>query len=667
PVRLEKTAEKISRLRERGVYLIIGGLGAIGLTLAEYLAKTVQARLILVGRSAFPPKKEWVHWLETHDKEDSVSSQIRKLQAFESWGAEVLLFSADVANQTQMQIVIHQAEKQLGPINGVINTAGVIDFAGVIHKRTRAMTESTLASKVKGTLVLDRLLQHVQLDFFVLGSSIGSIFYQAKFGQVGYAAASDFLDAFAYYKHCKEATSTVTIDWSDWQKIGMSVEAEKLWRKNHHKTEEASQLQNTLLPTEGVEVFKRILEQTFPRVVVSPQDLKVMIEEGDLTLGTFINPLEEVDPPHSTQHPRPKLSQVYTASQNEHEQRLADIWQQFLGVEEIGIHDDFFELGGDSLLATQLIAKTNKTLQTHLSSSSLLESPTIAQLVELIAEIESPSATQVLPDSLVRLQRGNPAKKPLFLVHPVGGTVFHFRELVRHLNDEQPVYGLQSQGLDGKTAPLTKIEDMATHYLDALRVVQAKGPYLIGGYSFGGSVAFEMAQQLQISGQQVASLIFIDVAGPDQMQQVPMKFEQGWETQVLAFMMEEGSHFTDWLDKLNACQTGAERLQYFLQHNKTLPANLELSDIQRFVSVITANFQAMLTYTPQVYSGDIVLFKAKERGPFNPPNPELSWSQIVTGNIKNHEVPGNHLTMNLSPNVEVMVKQLNVYLKKYDG
>ncbi|MEK8019586.1 MAG: SDR family NAD(P)-dependent oxidoreductase, partial [Candidatus Parabeggiatoa sp.] len=251
PVRLEKTAEKISRLRERGVYLIIGGLGAIGLTLAEYLAKTVQARLILVGRSAFPPKKEWVHWLETHDKEDRVSNQVRKLQTFENWGAEVLVFSADVAHLAQMQIVIKQAEKQFGPIKGVINTAGVIDFAGVIHKRTRAMTESMVASKVKGTLVLDRLLQHVQLDFFVLGSSIGSIFYQAKFGQVGYAAASDFLDAFAYYKHCKEGTFTITIDWSDWQEIGMSVEAEKLWRKNHHKTEEASQLQNTLLPTEG--------------------------------------------------------------------------------------------------------------------------------------------------------------------------------------------------------------------------------------------------------------------------------------------------------------------------------------------------------------------------------------------------------------------------------
>jgi thioesterase domain-containing protein len=205
---------------------------------------------------------------------------------------------------------------------------------------------------------------------------------------------------------------------------------------------------------------------------------------------------------------------------------------------------------------------------------------------------------------------------------------------------------------------------MATLYLEALRTVQPNGPYLIGGYSFGGSVVFEMAQQLSV--QQVASLIFIDVAGPEQLQQLPMKFEQGWETQVLAFMMEEGSKFTFWVDKLNSCcKIDKERMQYFLQHNKTLPADLELSDVQRFLRVITANFQAMLTYTPQqAYSGDIVLFKAKEIGPFNPPNPELSWSKIINGKIDTYEIAGNHFTMNLSPNVEMMADKLNEYLIK---
>jgi len=659
PVQLEKTADKISQLREQGVYLIIGGLGAIGLTLAEYLAKTVQARLILVGRSDFPVKQEWAQWLSSHPEDDKVSQKIKKLQFFENEGAQVLVCCADVAEQEQMQTVITQAEEQFGSINGVIHTAGVIDFAGVIHKRSRAITETTMAAKVKGTLVLAHLLQDIELDFLVLGSSIGAIFYQAKFGQVGYAAASDFLDAFAFYKQSKGGTFTVTIDWSDWQEIGMSVEAEQQWRKTHHVTEKMVPHQNTLLPTQGVDIFQRILAQTFPRVIVSPQDLLAIIEQGDLAQGTFINPLEEAELPQSTKHPRAELRQAYIAPQNEQEQMLADIWQQFLGIEPVGIDDDFFELGGDSLLATQIIAKINKTLQSHLSSSSLLESPTIAQLLELIKETDY-STTQTLHSSLVQLQRGNPTKKPLFLVHPVGGTVFHFRELVRHLSDEQPVYGLQSQGLDGTTAPLTKIEEMATHYIKALRTVQPNGPYLIGGYSFGGSVAFEMAQQL--GTQQVALLFLIDVVSPEQMQQVLVKFKFDLKTPVLAFMMEEGANFTNWLNKLNKFQTDAERMQYFLQHNKTLPDKLEISNVQRIINIITANFQAMLTYTPQPYSGDIVLFKAKERGLFNPPNPELSWGKIINGKIDTHEISGDHFTINLSPNVELMLAQLKTYL-----
>jgi len=662
PVRLEKTTEETPRLREQGVYLIIGGLGAIGLTLAEYLAKTVQAKLILVGRSAFPPKNEWEQWLATDDKKDSVGSKIRKLQAFENWGAEVFIFSADVANQTQMQNVITQSEKQFGQkINGVINTAGVIDYAGVIQKRTRAMTESTMISKLKGTLVLDNLLQNVKPDFLVLGSSIGSVLYHAKFGQVGYAAASDFLDAFTYYKHWKDNTFTVTIDWSDWQEIGMSVEAEKHWRKTHNLTEEHSLLENTLLTIEGVEIFKRILTNTFSRVVVSKQDLLAMIEQDALTPTIPIKPLEEIKASQLT-HPRPNLSNAYSPPQNERAHKLANLWQDFLGVDKVGIHDDFFELGGDSLLATQLIAKMNKAFQTQLSSASLLESSTIAKLVKLIEEI---GLSSMQPSSLVRLQRGSGTKSSLFLVHSVGGQVFNYRELVHHLGAEQPVYGLQAQGLDGKTTPFTTIENMAAHYLEALRSVQANGPYFLGGHSFGGGVALEMAQQLQADNQTVALLVLIDSIGPDQIHQIPLKFEPGWETQILAFLIEEGSNFSVWLEQLRNFTTENEQIRYFLQQgklNKTFPANFELADVHRVINIMKANFQAIWAYTPQVYAGRVVLFKAKERNAFNPDNSEISWAKMVNGELDVYEIPGNHLTMNFSPNVEVMAERMKTYL-----
>jgi acyl transferase domain-containing protein/acyl carrier protein len=226
PLRLEKSGKTIPRLRTRGVYLITGGLGGIGLELAAHLAKTVQARLILIGRSAFPSKKTWNQWLSTHDPHDHVSQKIRKLQEIEALGAEIFVASANVANRQQMQTVITETKQQFGSINGVIHAAGVPDGA-LIPRQTRDMTETVLAPKIKGTLVLDSFLQDVELDFFILCSALTSIL--GTFGQVCYCAANAFLDAFAHFKANKGNRFTVAINWDAWQKVGMAVETAN-WR-----------------------------------------------------------------------------------------------------------------------------------------------------------------------------------------------------------------------------------------------------------------------------------------------------------------------------------------------------------------------------------------------------------------------------------------------------
>ncbi len=221
PLLLEKPGETIPHLRNQGVYLITGGLGGIGLVLAAHLAKTVQAKLILIGRTTFPNKKEWNQWLSTHNRDDRVSQKIHQLQEIEALGAEIFVASADVANLQQMQAVITETKQLFGSINGVIHAAGVPDGA-LILRQTRDMTETVLAPKVKGTLVLDSLLQNVELDFFILCSALTSIL--GTFGQIGYCAANAFLDAFAHFKATKGNTLTVAINWDAWQKVGMAVE-----------------------------------------------------------------------------------------------------------------------------------------------------------------------------------------------------------------------------------------------------------------------------------------------------------------------------------------------------------------------------------------------------------------------------------------------------------
>ncbi|MCP4153085.1 MAG: SDR family oxidoreductase, partial [bacterium] len=155
PHRLEKKAQS-PYLQEKGVYLVTGGFGGMGFALAGYLAKEFQARLILVGRSNFPPRRQWQKWLENHEKEEKISAKIAKMQELEQYGTEIMTASADVSDEESMKKIVAEAEKKFGKINGIIHAAGVADYKGVILRRTREMNEEVMAAKVKGTIVLHR-------------------------------------------------------------------------------------------------------------------------------------------------------------------------------------------------------------------------------------------------------------------------------------------------------------------------------------------------------------------------------------------------------------------------------------------------------------------------------------------------------------------------------
>jgi len=218
-LRLEGKDRLPSRLRSGGVYLITGGLGGIGLELAHYLAQAVQAKLVFVGRSAFPPRREWDAWRSMHGEADPVSQKILKLQAIEAEGAEIEVASADVTQVEQIRAVIHQTLKRFGALHGVIHAAGV-PGGGMAQLKTPTVAANVLAPKVRGTRVLEAALEGLTLDFLVLCSSTISIL--GAFGQIDYAAGNAFLDAFAQSASGRKLGS-VSINWEAWAEVGMAV------------------------------------------------------------------------------------------------------------------------------------------------------------------------------------------------------------------------------------------------------------------------------------------------------------------------------------------------------------------------------------------------------------------------------------------------------------
>lgn len=384
------TQEK-SQLRQQGVYLITGGMGGIGLTLAEHLARTVQAKLILLGRSTLPKKETWDEWLVNHNPDDSISQKIQKIKNLQALGAEVLPLSADVCNYDSMKQAIALAVEQFGTINGVIHAAGVAG-GGMIQLKTPEVAESVFAPKVTGTLVLHEVLKSIDLDFIVLCSSLTSIV--GGFGQADYCAANAFLDAFA-----RNNCQTIAINWDAWQQVGMAVNTEvppemKQWQEDN--------LQHGLLPTEAIEVFDLILNSGLSQVIVSTQDLARAIADNHNFLANYKTQVISTS--------QQNLSQNYIAPSNEIEKTIAKVWQEVIGFEKIGINDNFFELGGHSLLAVQVTSRLRETFKLDLPLRTLLfETPTIAQLAAVIRKkTTSVDETESMEQLLAEIENLSP-------------------------------------------------------------------------------------------------------------------------------------------------------------------------------------------------------------------------------------------------------------------
>jgi acyl transferase domain-containing protein/thioesterase domain-containing protein/acyl carrier protein len=474
----------------------------------------------------------------------------------------------------------------------------------------------------------------------------------------------------------------------------------RLARPDGPETAEEGFLREGMTTAEGLEALDRILAcNVSPQVAASTLDLDLWLDR--LEHGGRGTPAEDANWSIGTPGlVRPGGDAGLRAPRDGIERDLAVFWKEMLGVQQVSIDDDFFELGGQSLIAMRLFNRIRKEYGVELPLSVLFQAPTIAATAALLREakgmaaidpltaceeessrsnvedlssVECTSATAdhvagafsiaadaqssslpTAPRSLVEITRGG-NRPPLFCVHGAGGNVLNFRDLSWGLHHDQPFFALQARGVDGKSEPHRSIEEMAQAYIEEIRALRPRGPYLLAGYSGGGAVAFEMAQQLKALGEEVPLLVFFDTYHP----QMPIRAVslgrkmRRFRKEGLAYLKETVR------DRLDRARAVRERFQIKLcvREGRLVPHALRDRHLAESFG------QAARRYRPRPWQGKAILFRA-ETVPFvfSGGGPDYGWDSVVLGGVQTVMIPGNHDTLLLGANAKVLMGPLNAAL-----
>ena len=362
-------------IRERGVYLITGGLNEVGFEFAEWLASGAHAAVVLVDSLSFPPREQWDTLSETH-----VGDQIDRIRRWEQSGAKVLISRVNVADQNQMRELRDLVRELWGKIDGVIHAAGFSEREPIASK-TRSNIAAVLAPKIQGALVLDEVFAGEDLDFMVFCSSLNSVVGAAE--QADYAAANAFLDSLARRNFFRSRCFTMSINWDVWTASDSAVSSVA-----------NSASSGGIKPDEAVEVLWRLLRaKPGPQAIISTRDLALVARRKKLDTGE--------EQPSATRriYARTNLDRPIDLPTNDTEALLVPIWTEVLGVSPIGIRDDFFDLGGDSLIGLRMTSRL-QDLGIHVSIEQLFRYRTIQELAADVEERKLSPADAISAQSL---------------------------------------------------------------------------------------------------------------------------------------------------------------------------------------------------------------------------------------------------------------------------
>jgi amino acid adenylation domain-containing protein len=361
-------------------------------------------------------------------------------------------------------------------------------------------------------------------------------------------------------------------------------------------------------------------------------------------------------------------TEEHVPPRDEYETALVELLAELLDVRRVGIRDNFFHIGGTSIAAMRLVLTIEKRFGVAIPIAALIETPTIEGLAKRLRDRAAVSVSKF--DPLVAL-RTDGARPPLFLVHPLGGHVLCYLALARALPADQPIYALQAPGSDHGSTPISAMEAMAAEYIAAIRRVHPKGPYVLGGWSFGGFVAYEMARQLRATDPDIVKHLIV-------LDSITMRRDHNIEASDDALMQ-----FFYWelvwfersqaaVEPLPAHQTIEQNLDYIVERAiavGVLPQGASRAAVQRLYELFRANWKALIEYRPEVTDIDATLLRANGPLPASlKPMHEIAgtlyedpcngWQHWTTGKLNVIEVPGDHLILMKEPYVQAVASAI---------
>jgi acyl transferase domain-containing protein/NADPH:quinone reductase-like Zn-dependent oxidoreductase/thioesterase domain-containing protein/acyl carrier protein len=663
----EKTDSQ-AKIRKDGTYLVTGGLGALGLRVANWLARQGAGAVALLSRRAPSAEAE------------------QSLNAIRSAGAKVVVLQGDVADVASMQKALSQVPSDFPPLRGVIHAAGVL-ADGILVDMTLEQLNRAMDPKVRGTWNLHVATRDFPLDFFVLFSSIASVLGSP--GQANYAAGNAFLDALAHARRSQGLPAT-TINWGPWAGSGMAAEAGR----------DASVKQRGMAliePEAGLELLGQLIISGRPQIAAMDvrwgEMLKLLGSRRPALLNEIAGEVQEAGGDVGASRVDHVFRQKLTAADAATRQTLVQEYirqelARIMGIEPASLETDqpLSSFGLDSLLALELKNNLEGRLDFTLPMAKLMEGPSIASLAAETSHLLTSDAAESAIDAgaestcgaetwspLVPL-RSSGNRVPLILLPALGGDSRHYAGLIEQFDEQQPLYVFRPRGIDQDLPPHLTIDEMIEDYLAALRELQPSGPYHLAGWSTGGAFAFALAEALENVGEEVATLALFDSPLPSICDDVDVDDHARFFCDLVNFAnrsvgMDGQIDYARVANLPHVEQFTAALKQ--ARESGMLPPDAPEAFIRKLVDVGEANVRVLQTYKPHPLSTTPQFFKPEIKGALEevsgrtpPPDIDLGWQRIVGQTVEVHRVPGDHFTMMTGNGAAEIVRHLQAAMSQ---